>query len=207
MPNSNVKPRTLKLAKMALMIAIAVICSFVQFPILPAAPHLRFELMDIPILIAGFAFGPIRGFVIAVVSILLRTVILMPDNSPHGQIMHIISIGVFVLVSCGIYHKWQSTKWREFTLILGYSNAEKRVLLEAPLVGLLSLVVGGLCMTAAVIPGNIIVTPLVLGLPLDVIYAMIVPVLIPFNLLKVAINTVVVFLIYKRLSPFLHKWE
>jgi Predicted membrane protein len=182
--NLNVKSRTLKLAKMALMVAISVICTFVHFPILPAAPFLEFEVSDIPILISGFVFGPLPGLVIGVVSILLRALILSPPSGPYGMIMHIIAISVFVLVSSAIYHKLKTRKW-----------------------GILALVIGGLCMTAAMIPANLLITPHFMGVPQEAVIEMILPILLPFNLLKMAINTAVVFLLYKRLSPFLHKWE
>ena len=181
--NLNIKSRTLKLAKMALMVAISVICTFLHFPILPTAPFLEFEVSDIPILIAGFVFGPLPGMVIGVVSILLRALIMSPPSGPYGLIMHIIAIVVFVLISSYIYQKFKTRKW-----------------------GLIALIIGGLCMTAVMIPANLLITPHFMGVPVDVVQAMIVPVLIPFNLLKMAINTVVVFLLYKRLSPFLHKW-
>ena len=184
MPNTNVNSRTLKLAKMGLMVAIAVVCSLVHFPILPAAPHLEFEVMDIPILIAGFAFGPLAGFVIGLVSIGLSVLLGIAQNPPFGPVMHIIGISVCVLVASLIYKKFKTKKW-----------------------GLLALIIGGLCMVAALIPANIIVTPLFLPfLTVDDVLGIIVPILLPFNLLKVVINTVVVFLLYKRLSPFLHKW-
>jgi len=183
MSDSNVKPRTLKLAKMALMVAITVICTFVHFPILPMAPFLEFEVSDIPILIAGFVFGPLPGLVIGVVSILLRALIMSPPSGPYGLLMHIIAIGVFVLVAAAIYHRNKTRK-----------N------------GLFALIIGGLAMTAVMIPANLLITPLFLGLPVEVIQAMILPILLPFNLLKMAINAAVVFLLYKRLSPFLHKW-
>jgi len=185
MPNSNlnVRSRTLKLAKMALMTAIALIFTFVHFPILPMAPFLEFELSDIPILIACFAFGPLPGLVIGVVAILLHDLMMGPSSGPYGMIMHIIAICVFVVVAGLIYKKFKTKTW-----------------------GLLALIIGGLCMAAVMIPANLIVTPLFLGLPVSAVVAMIVPILIPFNILKVAINTVVVFLLYKRLSPFLHKW-
>ena len=183
MSDLNVKSRTLMLAKMALMVAITVICTFVHFPILPMAPFLEFEVSDIPILISGFVFGPIQGLVIGIVSILLRALIMSPPSGPYGLLMHIIAIGVFVFVASAIYKKFKTRKW-----------------------GLLSLIIGGLCMTAVMIPANLIITPLFLGMPVGVIQAMILPILLPFNLLKMAINTAVVFLLYKRLSPFLHKW-
>ena len=185
MPNSNVRPSTLKLAKMALMLAVVVACGYVAFPILPPpASYLLFELQDIPILIAGLVFGSISGFTIGVVAIILRAFLLPLPGDFFGVIMHIIAIGSFVLITSAIYHKFKTKKW-----------------------GVASLIIGGLCMTAAIIPANIIVTPLFMPfLTAEDVFAMILPVLLPFNLLKVAINTVVVFLLYKRLSPFLHKW-
>jgi len=171
------------LAKMALMIAIATICTFIHFPILPTAPFLEFEVSDIPILISGFVFGPLPGLVIGVISILLRALILSPPSGPYGLLMHIIAVGVFVLVAAAIYRKFKTRKG-----------------------GLLALIIGGLAMTAVMIPANLIITPLFLGMPVEVIQAMILPAILPFNLMKMALNTVVVFLLYKRLSPFLHKW-
>ena len=50
MSDLNVKSRTLMLAKMALMTAVSVICSFIHFPILPAAAFLEFEVSDNPII-------------------------------------------------------------------------------------------------------------------------------------------------------------
>ena len=183
MSDLNVKPRTLMLAKMALMVAVSFICTFIHFPILPAAAFLEFEVSDIPILISGFVFGPLPGLVIAVVSILLRALIMSPPSGPYGLLMHVIAIGVFVLVASLIYKKFKTRKG-----------------------GLFALIIGGLAMTAVMIPANLIITPFFLGMPVEVVQAMILPILLPFNLLKMAINTAVVFLLYKRLSPFLHKW-
>ena len=73
--------------------------------------------------------------------------------------------------------------------------------------GLIALVVGGLVMIAVLIPANLIITPLFLGIPTEAVLAMIPTIILPFNLLKVALNTVIVFILYKRLSPFLHRWE
>ncbi|MDR3364574.1 MAG: ECF transporter S component [Clostridiales Family XIII bacterium] len=186
MSNANINSRTQKLAKMGLMTGIAVIFSFIHFPILPAAPFLEFEVSDIPIIIAAFAFGPLPGLVIGVASILLHDLMMGPASGPYGMIMHIIAIGVFVLVAGGIYEKakgFQSKKW-----------------------GLAALIIGGLCMAGAMIPANLLITPHFMVTSVEFVKAMVLPVILPFNLLKMAINTAVVFVLYKRLSPFLHKW-
>jgi riboflavin transporter FmnP len=180
---TNVKSRTLKLAKMALMIAVAVICSFIHFPILPAAPFLEFEVSDIPILVAAFAFGPVPGLIVAAVSILLHDLLLGPASGPYGMIMHIIAAATLVLVAGFLYQKFKSKKG-----------------------AILSLIIGGLCMAIIMIPANLLITPIFMGVPDAVVIAMLPTAIIPFNLIKVAIICVVVFFLYKRISPFLHKW-
>jgi riboflavin transporter FmnP len=181
-PEPRLRPSTVRLAKMGLMTAIAVICSLIHFPILPGAAFLEFEVSDIPILIAAFAFGPVPGLIVAAVSILLHDMVIGMASGPYGMIMHIIAVGVFVLVAGFVYAKNKTKKG-----------------------ALIGLVAGGLCMTAVMVPANILITPLFTGMPVEAIYAMIPTVFLPFNLIKAAINAVVVFFVYKRLSPFLHK--
>ncbi|MDR3305754.1 MAG: ECF transporter S component [Clostridiales Family XIII bacterium] len=175
--------RTVMLAKMGLMVAISVICSLIHFPILPAAPFLEFEVSDIPILIAAFAFGPLPGLVIAALSILLHDVLIGMANGPYGMIMHMIAIGMYVFVSGSIYKKFKSRRG-----------------------ALTGLILGGLCMVLVMIPANILITPHFMVTSVEFVYGMIPTAILPFNLIKFAINAVVVFLLYKRLSPFLHKW-
>ncbi|MDR2881869.1 MAG: ECF transporter S component [Azoarcus sp.] len=119
--NLNVKSRTMKLAKMGRMLAVAVICSFVRFPILPAATYLQFELSDIPILIAGFVFGPLPGLVIGVASIVLNS--FMPsftgNDGVYGIIMHVLSTGSYVLTAGLIYSRKHSRLGAGLALKLG----------------------------------------------------------------------------------------
>lgn len=49
---------TRQLVTMALMCAIAALFSFVQIPILPAAPFLTYDPSLMPAMVCGFAFGP-----------------------------------------------------------------------------------------------------------------------------------------------------
>ena len=181
--NTNSNFSTLKLAKMAMMLAIATLCSFFWFPLLPGATFLHFEVSDIPILIAAFAFGPIPGLVVGVLSILLHDIIAGAVDGPYGMIMHVIAVVTLVLVAGFIYSKFKSKKG-----------------------ALVALIVGGLCMAAVMIPANLLVTPIFMGVPREAVIVMLPTVILPFNLLKVLILCVVVFFIYKRISPFLHKW-
>ena len=207
MPNTNVNSRTLKLAKMALMLTVAFVCLFLRFPILPPpASFLLFEVSDIPILIAGFVFGPLLGFTIGVVAILLHGFLIVMPSGPYGVIMHIIAVGTYVLVSGYIYEKFKKKEWNFACPMHPGTICEVYQQSKLKQWGLLSLIFGGLSMTVIMLPANLIVTPQFMGVPVEVVQGMILPAILPFNLLKAALNTAIVFILYKRLSPFLHKW-
>ena len=54
-------------------------------------------------------------------------------------------------------------------------------------------------------PANLIVTPYFTGMPVDAIRALLLPIILPFNLIKAGINAIVTFLVYKSVSPLLHR--
>ena len=175
--------RTIKLTKMAMMVAISVVFSYIHFPIIPAAPYLEYEASSIPILIGTFVFGPLGGLIIAVLSILIHDMIAGFSSGPWGMVMHIISAGTLVLVAGFIYRGGKSR-----------------------LRALVAILAGILAVTAIMIPSNLIITPIYSGAPLKAIQAMILPIIVPFNLICGAITGVVTFFAYKLVSPFLHKW-
>ena len=49
-------------------------------------------------------------------------------------------------------------------------------------------------------PSNLVITPMWLGVPLDAVVAMILPILTPFNLAKAGINAVLTLIVYKSIS-------
>ena len=51
---------------------------------------------------------------------------------------------------------------------------------------------------------NMVITPLFMGVPASAVWSLM-PFIVGFNLIKAGINSLVTFLLYKRISPFLHK--
>ncbi|HHX13328.1 MAG TPA: ECF transporter S component [Clostridiales bacterium] len=172
--------KTNRLAKMALMAAIAAALLFIQIPF-PPAPFLKYDPADIPILISGFAFGPLAGVAITFVVSFIQA-FFMGGDGIYGFTMHMLATSSFVIVAGLIY---KHNKTRKTAVI--------------------ALLVGSLLMTAVMVAANLIVTPLYMGVPREVVMGMLLTVIIPFNLLKAVINSVVTFLIYKPLSRFLHR--
>ena len=169
---------TKRIAVTALFCAVAVICTlFIEFPILPGVTFLKYDPSAIPALIAGFAFGPATG---AVVSILPNLVHLATQSGVYGTIMSIIATISLVLPAAIVY--------RRNTTVGG---------------AIAGLVAGAVVCIICCILANIVVTPIYMGTPRDAVIEMIVPVLLPFNLLKIAINCVVTALVYKPISKAL----
>ena len=169
---------TKRIAVTALFCAVAVICTlFIEFPILPGVTFLKYAPSAIPALIAGFAFGPATG---AVVSILPNLVHLATQSGVYGTIMSIIATISLVLPAAIVY--------RRNTTVGG---------------AIAGLVAGAVVCIICCILANIVVTPIYMGTPRDAVIEMIVPVLLPFNLLKIAINCVVTALVYKPISKAL----
>ena len=60
---------------------------------------------------------------------------------------------------------------------------------------------------------NHFITPFYMGAPTEMVDAMLVTVILPFNLLKAGINSVVTFLVYKSVSKYIcllyasHNWR
>ena len=69
-------------------------------------------------------------------------------------------------------------------------------------------IVGLLCGTAAMtlimIAANLVITPLFMGVPRSAVWDLM-PFIAAFNVVKAGVNSLVTFLIYKRISPFLHR--
>ncbi len=62
------------------------------------------------------------------------------------------------------------------------------------------LILGALVQTAAMVLMNMIFTPLFMGAPLETVLALMIPAIIPFNVLKAGINGVITFFLYKSIS-------
>ena len=169
---------TTRIATTALFCAVAAIATlFIEFPILPGVTFLKYDPSAIVALVAGFAFGPATG---ALVSILPYLVHLATQSGIYGAFMAIVATLSLVLPASIIYQRAMSFKG-----------------------ALVGMAVGAVVCIAVTIAANIVVTPLYMGAPRETVIGMIVPVLLPFNLIKVALNCVITALVYKPLSKAL----
>jgi riboflavin transporter len=168
----------------SIFIALSVITGYlIHFPILPQAPFLLYDPGHVFLLIAAFKFGPRAGMMMTLIYATLFALI-TGQGGPYGALMNFLSTSAFVLVSSWIYMK----KHNRSGAILG-------------------LVLGVLVMTAVMIPANLIITPLYLGVGRAMVLQLLLPAIIPFNLLKGFISGILTLLVYKKISLFLNKQD
>ncbi|MEE8705081.1 MAG: ECF transporter S component [Olsenella sp.] len=166
---------TRRIAVCALFCAISAVCTlFIEFPIIPGIEWLRYDPSGIVALLAGLSFGPAVG---AVVSVLPYLVHLGTSGGIYGTIMAILVTFAMVVPASLVYRTNPS-----------------------PRRAAVGMVVGGIICVAAAILGNLVFTPLYAGMPVEAVKALIVPALLPFNVLKAAINGVVAGLLLAPVS-------
>lgn len=172
--------QSVKLAKMGMLVAISVVLVyFIHIPMFTV--FYEYDPADIPILIGTFAFGPWAGLLLTLVTSIIQGVTVSAASGVYGILMHVIATGTFVLVA-GLIYRGEKTRKK----------------------AIIALLCGALSMVIIMVPANILITPYFMAAPRSAVVAMI-PVIIGFNFTKAGINAIVTFLLYKRISKFLHR--
>lgn len=172
-----------KLTVSAMLIGLSVVLVyFIHFPLIPSAPFLEYDCADIPILIGSFALGPVYGIAILFCASLLQALTVSAASGWIGFLMHFIASSVLILVPSLIYRKFKTQK----SMIIG-------------------MILGIIGMTAVMIPLNLIFTGLFLGQGTQTVVKLLIPAIIPFNLLKGTINSVVAFSVFIPIRKYIMK--
>ena len=183
---SRVNIRTM--VSLALLIAIAYAVTFLSKLIpINVAGFLNMDLKDVVIVIGGFIFGPIS---VAAMSIIVSLIEMFTISATGiiGFFMNVVSTCVFGCVAAAFYKKNRTMK----SAVAG-------------------LIAACLSVTAVMLLWNYIITPFYMSAPGHVgemrteIAKMLVPVFLPFNLLKYGINAAFAVLLYKPVVGGLRK--
>nr|WP_241218843.1 ECF transporter S component [Bifidobacterium dolichotidis] len=161
-----------RIAIYALFSALAMAVSFIEIPLMPAAPWLKYDPSGIVCLVSGFAFGPSAAAIVSVIGFLPHVF-----SNPLGALMAMIC-ALALSVPAALVYRNHKTRGRAVA----------------------GLIIGSVCALIAAIVCNLFITPLYAHMTMMQVAAMIVPILLPFNLIKLAIHDVVTFLIYKPIS-------
>ncbi len=168
--NKNTK----KIVLIGMFSAIAYIFTLIGH-LIPIAfmDFLKYDPKDAIIVIAGFALGPLSALVISVLTALLE-LITISTTGIIGFVMNVIASATFACIPALIYKKSRKFK--------------------AAIIGLL---ISSVLVVGFMLLWNWLITPLYMGVPREAVVEMLIPVFLPFNALKVILNTILTLLIYK----------
>ncbi|MDL2218618.1 ECF transporter S component [Christensenellaceae bacterium OttesenSCG-928-M15] len=172
-----------KLATLAMLTAVAyLVMVILRIPIVQLMPFLKYDAKDVIIVIGGFLYGPLSAAMISVVVSFLE-MITVSESGVIGMIMNILSTCAFVCPAAFLYRKRQTLK----SAVAG-------------------LTIGVLFMTMVMILWNYLMVPLYTpNMSREVVAGYLVPVFLPFNLLKGGLNAAITMLLYKPLVMALRK--
>lgn len=172
----------LRMTQMGVLTAVAIVLvALLRIPLIPTAQFLVYDMADVPILIGTLMLGTVPGLIILFMVSVIQMLLFSGDGW-IGLVMHLVASGVLVV-------------------LVGQFYKRRRKMRDA----IVGMVLGVLAWTAVMIPMNLILTVEFLGTPRQVVLDMLIPAIIPFNLLKGGINCVIAGLLYQALTPFLRK--
>ena len=188
------------IAKVSILSAVAFLLMLFEIPLPFFPPFYKLGFDEVAVMIGGFAMGPLAGAVIETLKIVLNLLFQGTDTACVGEISNLL-IGLSLVIPSSIYYQRHKTRKGAFVSLV---------------IGTLSLaVIGSLSNYFIALPAY----SYFYGLPMDAIVGMgtaLLPLVsntftfvlfmtLPFNILKGVIVGIIVFVLYKRISPLLHR--
>lgn len=169
--------KTMQITTLAILSAAALLTTFLtrQISFIPGYAFLTLDMKDVVIVIAGFIWDPMSAFHMSLVVSIIE-MLTLSNTGFIGLLMNVLSSCAFACTASIVYAKWQTMRGAIAGLVLGIFLS-----------------------TAFMMLWDFIVTPLYQGVPRQVIAAALLPVFLPFNLIKNGLNTATTILLYKPL--------
>ncbi len=179
--------------------AIATVLMLIEVP-LPFAPTFyKLDLSEVPVLIGGFALGPIAGILIELVKVLINLLINGTLTAGVGEFAN-FAIGCALVVPATLIYRAGKTRKNAIIgmvvgiLVMAFIGAAFNGILLLPAYGKAF----GMPIDALVGMGSA-VNPLVTDLFTFCLFAV-----APFNLVKGALTAVITMILYKHISRLIH---
>ena len=172
-----------RLTVSAMLTALAYACvalSSLVFPI-KIEGFLSLECKDAVLMIGAFLFGPGTGFVMTLIVAMLEF-LTFSGTGWIGLLMNVLSSALFVCPAAAIYRRRRT-----------FGGA------------LTGLGCGAAAMCAGMLLWNYVMTPVYMGVERATVVGLLLPVILPFNLLKAALNGALTMLLYHSVVTVLRK--
>ena len=144
---------------------------------MPGAQFLTYDPKDVIIVIGGFMFGPLAALLMSA-SLAFLQMVTHSQSGYIGMIMNLMSSATFACTAAFIYHRKRS--------IAG---------------AFIGLVLGIIVTTSTMMLWNYFIIPLYMpNISRQVAGGMLVPIIMPFNLIKGGLNAAMILIVYKPIT-------
>lgn len=185
------------MTRTAVLAGAAVILMLMDFPIIFMPVFLKMDLSEIPAIIGAFSMGPLAGLWIMLLKNLLH--LTNSQTAGIGELANFLVGSAFVLTAGFIYRRYKSRQGAITALLAG------TIAMTVAAAALNYWVLIPLYQAVLNFPGEAVVkmghavNPFIINLKTFILFA-----IIPFNLLKGLLVSLITILIYKKLSHLLH---
>lgn len=185
----------------AILGALSAVLMFLKFPLPFMPPFMSFDFSAVPEIVGAFLLGPIPAIFIILIKVLIMIVTMGSNSMFTGEIQNFILSCAFVLPAAIVYKKGKSRKSAILGMIAGtivltivaiISNLYFIIPFYSKLYGI--SVDDMINMTAAV-------NPLITNKFTFALFG-----IVPFNLIKGIVSSVITILIYKKISVLFKKY-
>ena len=181
---------------------LAGVLMLMEIPLFFAPPFYKIDLSEIPVLICTFYLGPVAGVAAELVKVLVKLVLKGTSTAFVGDFANFVVGCSFVLPASLVYHAHPGKKTALIGMAVGtavmtvFGSAFNAVYLLPKFAALY-----GMPMEAIIGMGTK-VNAAIHSVSTLVLFAV-----VPFNLLKGVVVSALTFLLYKRISPLLHRGD
>ncbi len=198
----NKKLKTRNMVIIAMFGAVSMVLMMIEVP-LPFAPSfLKFDLSDLPSVLATFMMGPLGGILVSAVKIILKLLIKGTTTAFVGEFANFLA-AVFYMVPAAIIYKFKKGRSGAIialltgTVIVSIACCISNMYILFPAYSeLYKLPMEG------IIGMGTAINPMIKDLFTMMLFAV-----LPFNLFKYSVVSVITFFLYKRLKHVLFKGE
>lgn len=188
------------ICKCAMMSALAAIVMLFEFPIPMVPPFYELDFSEVIILLTGFALGPMAALISEALKIVLNLLLNGTSTMCVGEFANFM-MGLSFILPATIYYQRHKTKKDALigliiaTIVLCVVSAFLNYFIMLPAYAyFLNIPMEGLIQSASAVNGNI-----------NNLFTLIILAVVPFNLLKGILTSLIVLLTYKKVSHILKK--
>ena len=198
MPRSNTPARRASIV--GVFSAIAAVLMYFELPLWFAPSFYELDFSEIPVMICAFAMGPVAGVAAELCKVLLKLVLKGTTTAFVGDFANFVVGCSLVLPASIVYYAKKSKKTAVMGLILGtaimtiFGSAFNALYLLPKFAELYGMSLDAIIAMGTAINGSI-----------DSVWTLVFFAVVPFNILKGLIVSVVTMLLYKHISPILKK--